>query len=189
MYNRNRIRKPMAVIILLVTIILSIISVLPTTVGQQDGMPMAPSGQEPAIDLQITDLTFSDDEPLEDDEIVISATIANNGSNQIDNLTIIFLLDNKELRSLTGLVVEANDSLEVNITWTAEKWNHIIGAMLSIGETPLQNTLVTEEISVESKPIGDVRTLILGLIFVFIIIFIISTLPSVWQAIKNKTRN
>ena len=75
--------------------------------------------------------------------------------------------------------------MTVNITWIAEKWGHNISVMISIGNTPLTNTKIGKDIYVDAKPIGNIQSLVLALIIIFIIVIGTSFIPSIWESIIN----
>ena len=139
----------------------------------------------PRIDVKITNITFSDDVPVEDEEIIISAVVLNNGSRPVSNVTITFAIDGEELGNTTGITMVAKESLIVNCTWTAEKWEHNVAGMVSIDNMPLQNAVFIRTISVEAKPVGDVPTLIYALFLFMVVILITAIFPSIFVRLKR----
>ena len=137
--------------------IFPIISVPIQSVSAQDGnmqMQQPANGVKPIVDITIAEIEFSDDKPMEDDEVTIFVTIKNNESFAIENISVIFLDNTDQLDIINGITIDGYQTLTVDYTWTAEKWDHKIGAMLSIEKTPLENTVTYKDISVEAKPIG-----------------------------------
>ena len=173
---------------LLVAAIIAIVAIVGPSqyaIAQNGSMQPTNNGMRPALDITIYEIEFSDDDPKEDDVITISVTIQNNESFRIENLTVIFLDNMDQLDVINGITIEANQTLSVDYTWTAEKWDHKIGAMLGIDETPLENTVTYKDISVEAKPIGDVITIVIALLSIFIVIFLIAILPSLIRALRG----
>ncbi|MEW5936403.1 MAG: CARDB domain-containing protein [Candidatus Thermoplasmatota archaeon] len=136
-------------------------------------------------DIKITNITFSDDTPVEGEEITIYATVLNNDSMPVGNVTITFYVDSKALGNATDITIKANESIISNITWVAEKWTHNISVMASIGDAQLMNTRIGKEIYADARPIGDTRSLVLALIIIFIIVIGTSFIPSIWESIIN----
>lgn len=127
--------------------------------GGQNGMPGMPEG---FTALELMTLSFSDDEPMEDDEITMTARITGNGT-EIRNLTIIFLVDNMEIERFPGQVVSANETLEVSADWNAVAGIHSINVSVVMEEGQGPVPLGGKGIEVEAKPMGDVLTLVLAM--------------------------
>jgi len=157
----------------------AILGTMPSTSAQNGDM------QTQLPDIKITDITFSNEEPVEDEEITISANVLNNGSMPASNITITFFLDNEEIWNVTDLIIDANESMFVNITWMTEKWDHNISAMLSIDDVKLMNTMIGKYIYVEAKPIGDIPSLIYALILIMMVVFGTAVVPSILRRLKD----
>ena len=172
---------------------LVILNIFPTSSAQDNGMsrlqPNMSSNGELLFDVKISELDFSDTEPIEDDEVTIFITVVNNGTFPVTNLTVIFSIDNKELGRQNGISLEVNGSKLVEYNWTAEKWAHSIGAILSIDETPIKESMVVGELTVEAKPMGDISYLILMLASIFIIILLITLAPSLYAAVTSGSKS
>ena len=137
-------------------------------------------------DIKITSIAFSDDEPVEGEEITIFATVLNNDSMPVNNITITFYVDFKAMGNATDITIKANESIIVNITWVAEKWNHNISAILSIGNAPLLDTQTGKDIFVEAEPIGDISSLVYALILIMAVVFGTAIVPSILEKVKTK---
>ncbi|MCK5560971.1 MAG: hypothetical protein KAJ51_10275 [Thermoplasmata archaeon] len=174
-------KKIFTTTIITALIFIVILVSMPLTSSQNGGMQVPSSPSPPPI--EITGITFSNSEPLEGEEITIYVTVLNNGSTKVDNIAISFIIDSEELGKNAGITIEANESLTVDHTWTAEKWNHNVAAMVSIGDTPLQNSLVLRELFVDGKPIGDIPSLILAFIIILIVVIGVTVIPSVWETL------
>jgi len=142
--------------------------------------------QVSAPNIKITSIAFSDDEPVEGEEITIFATVLNNDSMPVSNITITFYVDFKAIGNVTDVTIKSNESIIVNITWVAEKWDHNISAMLSIGNAPLLNTQTGKDISVKVEPIGDISSLVYALILIMTVVFGTAVVPSIFEKLKTK---
>ncbi len=89
-------------------------------------------------------------------------------------------------RTRHNLSIGAKENMTVNVTWKAVKWDHKISVMVSIDGMPLKDSMISKEITVNAKPIGDVLSLVIALMIVFIIIIGTITIPSIWKYITNK---
>jgi len=181
MMETKEIKKILITTIIMALLLSAILLTLPNTSAQNGGMQVPPS-QAP---IKITELSFSDDEPLEDSEITIFATVLNIGATRVTNITLSFYLDYDVIRNVTEITINANESIIVNMTWVAEKWNHNISVMASIDDTPLKDSMVGKDIYVEAKPIGDISSLVLALMIIFIIVIGTVFIPSIWMALTN----
>lgn len=159
----------------------AILMTCPNGSAQNGGMQVPPS-QAP---IKITELSFSDDKPQEDSKIAIFATVLNNGPMMVTNITVSFYLDYKITRNITDISINANESIIVNMTWVAEKWNHNISVMVSLDDTPLKDSMISQDIYVEAKPIGDISSLVLALVIIFIILIGTAFIPSIWMALTK----
>jgi hypothetical protein len=179
-------RATLITTIIIVLVFSALLVSLPLTSAQPNS-PHLPSNMDPVavIDIQLTDLTFSNDEPLEDDKVIISVIVSNNGSQRLENISISFYLDMEELGVVSGITIEANESLTVNYTWTAEKWDHIISAMINIADSPLKETTISKEIFVETKPVDDLLSLVLALVSFFVVVLVICCIPSLLRSLRG----
>jgi hypothetical protein len=148
------------------------------------GMPG--SGQGAQFDLNITNIAFSDDNPMEGDEVTITATLVNNGTRAVEDVTVNFQLDQQAIGNVTGISIGAGETRDASIAWTAEKWGHSVTGVVIMGGNPLMNTALTVEIEVQAEPIGDTASLflVLGILALFIIAAIIT--PSIWFRIRPR---
>jgi hypothetical protein len=145
------------------------------------------SGQGAQFGLNVTDISFSDDYPMEGDEITITATLENSGSRAVDNVTVNFQLDQQRaIGNVTGISIGAGETDNVSITWTAEKWDHSITGMVLMGGTPLMDSVLTVAIEVQAEPIGDTAPLFLTLGIIALIIILAIIAPSIWFRIRPR---
>lgn len=139
-------------------------------------------------DVTITNMTFSDIEPKEGDNITISVTVRNNESFPVTDLTIRLVnLRLEQDISEKQVSLEENDEKTFDFNWTAEGGSQTISALLMLTglEEPIDR--MSKEIWVEPKPIGDVYSPILALAFIFIVIFGSVVIPSILAFLKNKS--
>ncbi len=137
-------------------------------------------------DVTITNLTFSESEPKEGDNITVSITVRNNESRDISNLNIS-LVDMYFERNLTeweAESIEGKNESTFNYEWEPEGGRHNITAMVTFNGLELDRR--SEEIWVEPEPIGDVYSPILALIIIFVVIFGSVVIPSVIAFMTNK---
>ena len=186
---KNRIFRKLEVlgVYLFITVILLVIHFADFSSGQQNiGQPM---GNQPTNNIQVLNITFSDDTPMEKDIIIISTYIKNNGSTPITNLTVTFLLNNQEvIKNVTDITVGINESKLVKCEWTTEKGTQNIGIRLYVNGNPIQIPMLTENIYVEQEPLGDIETLIYAILVIFIFILTLVILPSIWSAVQPEIK-
>ena len=138
------------------------------------------------LDVKITSITFSNDKPDEDEEISISATVWNNGTMNLTNVSVTFSYDAITIGNITNLSIGAKKNITINITWKAVKWDHNISVMVSMDGIPVKDGIMSKEISVEAMPIGDVLSLVIALMIVFLIVIGSVTVPSIWKCITKR---
>ena len=148
-------------------------------VSQGSGM------QAQSMNLNITNITFSDNEPVEGEEIEITAILVNSEFRRLSNISVEFKLDNSELGNVTDIILEPNESRNISITWKAENWEHNVNAMVRMGGIPLVNTMTGREIYVEAKPIGDQSSLVYVLILIVLVVLVTAITPSIITRIKR----
>ena len=172
--NKNKEIKKMLLITTVTVLAFTALLTMPFTSAQKM--------QEPQIDIYISDITFSNDEPADGDVITISATIVNNASFDVNNISISFYVDYEEIGNKTGINMEANGTAIQNIEWIAESGDHTISAILSIDDMALMDTQTSEDIFVT---LGDISTLIYALLLIILIIFGTAVVPSILRRLKD----
>ena len=143
-------------------------------------------GHEMLPDVKVTNIMFSDDNPLEDEEVNITAIIWDNGTMNVTNVTVIFLCDMSPIGNQTNLTIEAGKNITVNITWKAIRWNHEISVMVSINDIPLKNSTLSKDISVRAKEIGNIPIVILALFVIAVAIIVIAITPSLYEHLLSR---
>jgi hypothetical protein len=145
------------------------------------------SGQGAQLGLNVTGISFSDDNPIEGDEITITATLSNIGIRTVDNVAVNFQLDQQQaIGNITGISIGAGETENVSITWTAEKWDHSITGMILMGGTPIMDSALTVLLEVQAEPIGDTTSLFLTLGIIILIIILAIFAPSIWFRIRTR---
>lgn len=180
MKDIKKIKRKIFATTMIITILFSaILWTIPTTRAQNGDVPAS------TLDVKITNITFSNDGPVEGEEIRIYANVLNNGTQSANNITITFYVDSEAIANTTDTTINANESITVNCTWIAEKWSHNISVMISNGNIPLTNTRIANDIYVDATPIGNIQSLILALVVIFIIVIGTSFIPSTWESVIN----
>jgi hypothetical protein len=146
------------------------------------GMPPNDHGQIPVI---VKGIGFSDETPTENDVITISATISNNVSMDLKNITVVFLVDGDPIGNISGLSLDVNGSKIVEIKWTAEADTHVISAVISIGGKILTESQFSKEIVVDPEPLGNFITPALLLFAIFLLIGITTIFPGIVDLIRG----
>ncbi len=173
--------------ILVITLILTSILVLIPSTGAQPGSIMdQPTGM--GTEVKVLNITFSDDDPMEGDKIVISTYIKNNGPSPVTNITVSIILNNEIIKNITDVTLEANESKLIEYEWTTDKGQQNIGVLLYVNGFPIQNSMVYNSIYVEQEPLGDVATLFFAIIIIFVFVLSLVILPSILTAIRPEIK-
>ena len=165
-------RKVMASLYILSILLFTVISTIPTTKSQFQPNPQG-------LDISISNITFSDPEPKEDDEINITITVRNNESFPIPGLSILVFNYNQEIGNITNKTVDPNSISTYTIPWKAEGGTQNISAIISYDGNQLINTRYSKEIYVEPKPMGDIYFPIMVLMLILAVVFSAIIGPSI----------
>ncbi len=150
---------------------------------------------EPAVeDLNITDMTFSDDEPREDQNVTITITVENKGTEEQRNLSLI-LINIDQIISLKEVsLAPGNNSFP--FFWQAEGGNQNITALLVRGTPDMEDIsdfrsedivdTFSVDIWVEPESMGDIYTPLLALGLIIVVLFGSALIPSIWRAISDR---
>lgn len=140
-------------------------------------------GSQP--DITVKDIQFSGEELMEGDNIMISASIYNNGSRQIDDLTMIYKVDNIEIVNITGIRVNGSATKTINISWEAKKGNHDVSVVVEYKGKPIQEGRMSKELYVEPEPIGDIFSLMFSLGMIILVIFSVIIMQSIRKSVRS----
>lgn len=164
--------KKLTYLAVTLTILFTIVIVSTNAAGQDHGM---------LPDVKVKNIMFSNDNPLEGEEVNITAVIWSNSTMKITNITVTFLCDMSPIGQQTNLTIEAGKNITVNITWKAIRWNHEISVMVNIDNVPLKNSTLSKNISVRAKEIGNIPIVILALFVIVVVIIIIAITPALYE--------
>lgn len=137
-------------------------------------------------DLQVKNLRFSDDDPNEDDNITITATIVNNSTMPFQGLTLVFLIDGQEIRNISDIGVNPGENKSFEVYWKAESGFHNVSALLRYQGVVLRDSITSKDIGVEPDPIGDIPSLLISIITIIVFVFATLILQSVSKTLRNK---
>lgn len=138
------------------------------------------------IGINITKITFSNDDLIEGDIVEINVTIENTGPWAVNNINVSIFVDSQEIANITGIKLKPHEVLTLSCNWTAIKWNHSIGAMISIKGVPLPQLAMERNIYIEPKPIGNIQAILLVLGLMLMIMFPVILVPSIINFLKSK---
>jgi len=163
------------------------------------GLGLERTDQQPSrdeFDVTITNLTLSNIEPKEGDNITISVTVRNNESfpipNEnipIQNLTIRLIRFEQNITE-RKISMEAKTNSTFEFEWEAEGGRQTITAFLSAELADSKERVPLDEMSreiwVEPEPIGDIYSPIIALFLVFAVIFGSAVIPSIWSYLTDR---
>ena len=144
---------------------------------------MDPPMQMPAPELEVTAIQFSDTDAIEGQDVTITVTIENlNSTMAVDDIILSLYLDYEIVQNFTGISLGSAESATYEYTWDSESGTHNVTAMLVVGEMPLPDTQVSEELVVD---LGDLSTILIALLAVALAVLLIAALPSVFTMIRK----
>ncbi len=132
--------------------------------------------------VHVSDIEFSNTEPIEGEEIVIRVTLFNNNSTAISNLTVVFFVDGEDIGNISGISLEAYETRALEQEWTAEGGTHNVSVMMQIGGEPIPTPTYSEEITVT---IGDITSLLLVLAVIVLVILGTAMTPAILDRIRK----
>jgi len=169
-YERRSMTAPaVALILLLLTVLLA----MPVAMADNGG------GQPPQMDISITDIGLSDPEPVQDDEVTVTATVVSNMTGPIHNVTVVFSVNRQVVGNVSGLTLMPGTPLEASINWTASTGINLVTAKVVVQGMPLDDSTASIEVYVEPKPVGDVSTLLYALLAIAIVVLGMAMGPSI----------
>ncbi|MFW6305172.1 MAG: hypothetical protein ACOC1V_05295 [Candidatus Saliniplasma sp.] len=136
-------------------------------------------------EIVVEDIRLSDEEPMEGDNITISALIRNNESEPIDDLTVIYYFDSFEIGNISGVQLNANESEWHNLSWEAQAGDYKISVALKYRGMMIQGDKLSKEVSVEPEPIGDIYTLSISFVVILSAIFATMVVHSIKKSIRS----
>lgn len=106
------------------------------------------------LTLNATDLTFSNERPIEGEKVIINTTIHNLGGTNATSVLVQFLDDNIEIGNVTVSVSNFSTTIINNVSWTAEIGPNSITAKIDpinlVAESNETNNNASKEISVSA---------------------------------------
>jgi len=167
-------------LVLIVLIIINSVFMIGLVEGQSTSQtqPFQP-------DIKVKNLQFSDEEPNEDDNITISATVMNNSTMPLQGLTLVFLIDGQEINNISGIGLNPDENKSFEISWKAEPGFHNVSALLRYQGVVLRDSVASKDIGVEPDPIGDIPSLLVSIAVIIIFIFSTLILHSISKTLRN----
>ena len=132
--------------------------------------------------VHVSDLEFSNTEPIEGEEIVIRVTLVNNNSTSISDLTVVFCVDGEDIGNISGISLGAQETRVLEQEWTAEGGIHNVSAMIQIGGELIPFPAYSEEIAVA---IGDIASLLVVLAVILLLILGTALTPAILDRIRK----
>ncbi|MEF8836190.1 MAG: CARDB domain-containing protein [Candidatus Thermoplasmatota archaeon] len=148
-----------------------------STRGQEQDAPGQP-------EIIVEDIQLSDEEPMEGDNITISALIRNNKS-EVNNVTMIYYIDSFEIGNITGIQLNAGESKWYNISWEAQAGDYDVSVVLKYRGMMIQENKLSKEVSVEPEPIGDVYSLLVSFVVILLTVFVSIIIHSLRKSIRT----
>jgi len=154
-----------------------------------------PSLQQPStrmqpfqLPLNVTSISFSDLHPVEGETVTITARITNNSSRDVADVVVVFMQDQeKRIGNSSSIDVPANGFVDVSVPWIAEPWSHVITALLQVRGAPLPSGMLSRQIQVRGKPLGDSCSVVACLLIVAATVSLSAMAPSVLSAARRRS--
>jgi hypothetical protein len=141
------------------------------------------------IGINVCNITFSNNSPVEGGIIEIRVTIINNYQMCIKNINLSLYLDRQEISEISEITLNSNESRTFITNWTAKKWNHTIGVLISIKDVSIPKMTFEVGIYVEPKPVGNLNQLIMLFCFIILLMYFVIIIPSLYDSIKSRIKN
>lgn len=173
MSKRRTERNPMAVtMVVLLFLMLTVLIALPTALADNGG------GPPPKMDIYVTGIELSNVEPLQDDEVNVTATVLSNMTAPVSNVTVVFSVNMRAIGNVSNLTLMPGTPLEVSTVWVANTGTQVVNATVFMGGVALRDSTYSVEVYVEAKPVGDVPTLLCGLLAIALVVLGVAIAPS-----------
>jgi subtilase family serine protease len=122
--------------------------------------------------LIITDIILDPEKPVKDEKVTITVKITNIGDCVANDLRVVFLVDELEIGTTTGLTILANNGTGTAVaTWNARDGMHEIKAEVYVGTSAEPDDGYSKVVNIKSTgpQIEDFTIIILVIIIVLII--------------------
>ncbi len=136
-------------------------------------------GGSTQMDISVTEVRIDVEEPMQDDEVNVTATVLSDMLFPVANVTVVFLVDQREIGNVTDITLQPGVPEEATTVWVATAGTHVVTAIVSLNGIPLQESAASTEVYVEAKPVGDVATLLYGLLAIALVVLGMATVPSI----------
>ena len=136
-------------------------------------------GGPPQSDISVTEVRIDVEEPMQDDEVNVTATVSSNMSVPVTDVTVVFLVDKQEIGNVTNVTLLPGGTEEATTVWVATAGTHVVTAMVYVNGIPLQESAASIDVYVEAKPVGDVATLLYGLLAIALAVLWMAIVPSI----------
>jgi len=182
MLRRGSVALIPAAILFVVLAAFAIVPSMTVTVAGADGFP--PFQELPQI--KVTNISFSNDNPKEGQNVTITVVIFNNGTGDVPNVSLTIAYDYTNITTVANLTVPAKGNRTVEVTWKAIKFTHVMSAIPSLQGVPLTNAGMTKELAVAATPIGNAYVVFAALVVVLLVFLAAVAAPSVWEHMRKK---
>ncbi len=166
-------KKRVGALLLLAIILATVLLAIPAALA--DNGP----GQPPQMDISVTEVRIDIEEPMQDDEVNVTATVLSNMTVPVANVTVVFLVDMQEFGNVTNITLMPGEPEEATTVWAATAGTHTVTAVVYVKGIPLQDSAASIDVYVEAKPVGDVATLLYGLLAIALAILGMAIVPSI----------
>lgn len=160
-------------LMILAIILTMVLATIPTALADNGG------GGPPQMDISVTEVRIDVEEPMQDDEVNVTATVLSNMSVPVANVTVVFLIDMQEIGNVSNITLLPGEPEEVTTVWLAEAGTHVMVAAVYVEGIPLQDSAASIEVYVEAKPVGDVATLLYALLAIALAVLGMAIVPSI----------
>jgi hypothetical protein len=110
-------------------------------------------------DMVISALTSSKDKPAEGDDVVLTATLKNNGTDAVESFMVAFYDGNAKFTTVKAGPLSAGNSTPVTVSWKAVKGTRQIKAVADpdnkVAEVDDENNAITISLTVKARNGGD----------------------------------
>jgi subtilase family serine protease len=143
-------------------------------------------------DLDITALTFSNDKPVEGDNVKVTATVKNIGNDSVENFNVAFYFGSTKFTTVKAGPLPAGNQTEVAVDWKAVKGTHEMKAVADpdnkVAEVNEEDNALTVPLTVKEKP-GAVDSTSVMLI-VAVVVVAVAAVAVIWvmRARKKNAR-